>query len=112
MLTLMLLYISSGLLLAALSIPLIRRKIKPNGLFGFRVSATMENPELWYKVNEFAGRRLLVVGIAIALAALLLYVWPGLNLTVDSYALSVMGVVFGLLIWAMITSFLYLKSLT
>ena len=112
MLTLMLLYISSGLLLAALSIPLIRRKIKPNGLFGFRVSATMENPELWYKVNEFAGRRLLVVGIAIALGALLLYVWPGLNLTVDSYALSVMGVVFGLLIWAMITSFLYLKSLT
>jgi len=109
--TLMLLYISSGLLLAALSIPLIRRKIKPNGLFGFRVSATMENPKLWYKVNEYAGRRLLTAGIGIALAALFLYLWPGLNLTIESYALAVTGVVAGLLLWSILQSFLYMKSL-
>jgi uncharacterized membrane protein len=108
--TLMLFYMGGGFLLAALALPMARRQIKPNGLYGFRNKATQENPELWYKVNEYAGRRLLTAGIGTVLTALLLAVWPGLNLTVDEYALAVTGVVGGLLLWAILTSYLYLRS--
>jgi len=47
----MVMYFTSGILLAAISIPLILRKIKPNGLYGFRVKQTLEDPALWYAVN-------------------------------------------------------------
>ena len=36
----------SGALLAALSVPMIMGKIPPNGLYGFRVKKTMENPDI------------------------------------------------------------------
>ena len=103
-------YVFSGLLLSLLSIPLIRRKIKPNGLYGFRTPSTMENAELWYKVNEYAGRRLLVVGVGTVVVSLALALWPGMDMTVDSYALSVTGVVLGLLLWAILQSYLFMKS--
>lgn len=109
--TLMYFYVCSGLLLAALSLPLMRRKIKPNGLYGFRNKATMENPEVWYKVNHYSGQRLFIAGIGIALTAVLCYVWPGLSMTVDGYAFAVTGVGGGLLLWAILSSYLYLKSL-
>ena len=109
--TLMLFYMGGGFLLAALALPMVRRQIKPNGLYGFRNRATMADPEKWYKVNEYAGRRLLTAGIGIALAALFIYMWPGLDLTIESYALAVTGVVAGLLLWAIVQSFLYMKSL-
>jgi len=50
---LLLMYCSAGILLAILSIPLMRRKIPPNGLYGFRTQKTMDNPELWYLVNQY-----------------------------------------------------------
>ena len=63
MITLMVMYVVSGLLLCGLAMPLMAGKIGPNGLYGFRVKATMENPQLWYAVNKYAGRRLLAAGI-------------------------------------------------
>lgn len=102
-------YVAAGLLLAGLSIPLILRRIPPNGLYGFRVRKTLENPEIWYTVNVFAGKRLLLVGLGTAVAAVVLYFWPGIS--VDAYALSILGVVGGLLLLALIQSFLYLRSL-
>jgi hypothetical protein len=46
MVFLMYMCIFSGFLLAALSVPMIMGKIPPNGLYGFRVRKTMENPEI------------------------------------------------------------------
>jgi len=43
---LMYLSLFSGALLAALSVPMIMGKIPPNGLYGFRVKKTMENPDI------------------------------------------------------------------
>jgi hypothetical protein len=103
------LYVFSGLLLAAISVPLIKHKIPPNGLYGFRIPSTMENPDLWYKVNEYAGRRLLVVGLGTSIgSAILFFIYP---LSVDTYALSCLGWFLALFLWAIITSFLYLKSI-
>ena len=98
----------AGLLLASLSVPLILYKIPPNGLYGFRVRATRENPQLWYKINAYAGRRLLVVGLGTALAAIVLYYTS--SQSVDKYALNCLGVFLALFLWAMISSFLYLRD--
>lgn len=108
MFTLLMMYIICNLLLTALSIPLVLRKVKPNHVYGFRVPATLANPELWYEVNAFAGKHLFVTGIVGFLAAIGLYFIPGL--TIDGYAylcLGVMGIAFA---FTIIQSFLYLKA--
>ncbi len=102
------LYSLGGLLLAGLSVPLILRRIKPNGLYGFRVPATLNDPQLWYKVNEYAGRRFLVTGLITAIGSIILYFATQPN--VDSYAYSCLGLFLALFLWAMISSFLYLRA--
>lgn len=73
MLLIMVVYVFVGALMAAISVPLIRRKVKPNPWYGFRVKATLEDSDVWYAVNEFAGKCLLVAGLAISVAALVLF---------------------------------------
>ena len=109
MLALLLIYITSSFLLVLLGLPLILRKVKPNPIYGFRVRRTLEDPRVWYEVNAFFGRQLLMVGLLEGLATLLLYFLPGLN--VDTYALACLGVfivVFGV---AMAKSLRYIKTL-
>lgn len=108
--TLMFFYMGGGFLMVALALPLVLRRIKPVRLFVLRFEDEQVGKEKWYQASGFTGRRLLSAGIGIAMAALVLYVWPGLDLSVESYALSVTGVVSGLLLWAVITSYLYWKS--
>jgi len=108
MVLLLALYSFGGLIVAGFSIPLILRKIPPNGLYGFRMRPTQNDPQLWYKVNEFAGRRLLVLGLGTALSAIILYYPSGHNL--ERYALSCLGLFLALFLWVMITTFLYLRS--
>ena len=102
------LYAVGGLVLAGLSVPLILHKIPPNGLYGFRVPATLNNPPLWYKVNAYAGRRFLVVGLVTAVGTIILYFVTSPN--VDEYAMSTLGLFLALFLWSIITSFLYLRS--
>ena len=108
MLVLLLFYTCSGLLLAVISIPLILRKIGPNPWYGFRVKKTLNDPAVWYPVNVYAGKRLLLVGIVSSLSAVLLYYVPGLDVT--SYALAFAGIVLGGLLVAVIQSVFYLRT--
>jgi len=108
--TILILYIVIGLLSAAIAVPLIRGKVKPNALYGFRVPQTLSDPEVWHAVNAHFGRRLLVTGMATTLAALLLYRPPGLD--VDSYAwalLTVFVLFFGV---GVVQSWRYMNALT
>ena len=63
-------FVGTGLLLSTLAIPMILKKIKPNGLYGFRVRKTMENPEIWYAVNAYSGKRLFGTGLVEVVAAI------------------------------------------
>ena len=109
MIILKLLFLLSGLLLAAISIPMIMGKIPPNGLYGFRVKKTMENPEIWYPVNAYSGKWLLAAGLVQALAAVIAYYIPGISLDIYAYiVLAVWVVVFGI---ALTASIHYLNSL-
>jgi hypothetical protein len=109
MLTLMLMFFFSGVFLAALSVPLIMGKIPPNGLYGFRVKKTMENPDIWYPVNAYSGKWLLVAGLVMAMAAVGLFYVPGLSLDIYSYAVLAVWVV--MFTVAILASVRYMKSL-
>ena len=102
-------FITSGLILAGLSVPLILGKIPPNGVYGFRVKKTMEHPEIWYPVNAYGGRWLLAVGIGIVLAAVIFANIPGL--TLDIYAYCVLAVLVLLLTLAVLATVRFLKEM-
>ena len=105
---LLVLYVVSGLLLAVLSVPLILRRVPPNGMYGFRVPQTLSDPDVWYDANAFAGRYLLLTGVATVLAAILLCGLSGISL--DAYALANAAIVVGLLAVTLIQCWRYLKK--
>ena len=103
------LYIVAGLILVAISIPLIQRRIKPNPWYGFRTPTTLKNEMVWYEVNAHSGKRLLVAGIVVMIAALVFALIP--NLTIDTYAILV-ALVLGISITiGLIQSFRYLREI-
>ena len=79
-------FVASGVVLGLVSIPLILGRIPPNGLYGFRVRKTIENPEIWYPVNRYAGQRLLVASLVFVLSSIGLRYVPGLGTDIYSYA--------------------------
>jgi uncharacterized membrane protein len=109
--TLMLiLYVSSGLLSAALAVPLMRRKVAPNSLYGFRVRRTLEDPKVWYDANAFAGRCLFGFGIGTAIACLALYFLPAIDPV--AYAVACLLIVLVGLAVSLALSFRFLNQLT
>ena len=57
-------YGDAGILLAALSIPLILGHVPPNHWNGFRTSKTLRSAKLWRAANHYAGWCLLATGAA------------------------------------------------
>ncbi len=96
-------------MLALLSLPLIARKIKPNPYYGFRVSATLEDPQIWYTANQYFAKLQLVAALIEIASATGLYYRPGI--TVDAYALSVLGVFVVTFSIAIIQGWRYMKKL-
>jgi uncharacterized membrane protein len=47
-----------GAIILLLSMPLIRRKVPMNGLYGIRIAAAFESESRWYDINAFGGRKL------------------------------------------------------
>ena len=103
---LLLMNVGSGLLLAGLAVPLIRRGIGPNPWYGFRVPATLRDPEVWYEANACAGRVLFRAGIGIALASLALFLWPGID--PESYAWGCLAIAVGGIAASVVASFRHL----
>ena len=57
-------YSAAGMLLGALSIPLILGRVPPNHWYGFRTSKTLRSAKLWRAANHYAGWCLLATGAA------------------------------------------------
>src|SRR5689334_22440538 len=70
--------------MVVLSVPLIRRRVKPNFFYGYRMSVTLGNPDLWYDVTAYFGRLLAATGVVVALLAVVLYIAGGVD--VKDYA--------------------------
>ncbi|MBM4089994.1 MAG: SdpI family protein, partial [Planctomycetes bacterium] len=110
MVVLLILFVASGFLLTVLSMPLIFRKIPPNVWYGFRVRATLENTEVWYPANQYAGTWLFWVGLGTTVAAVTLFLLPIRNVAI--YASAVGGIVIVGLAVAVTRSVLHLRNLT
>jgi uncharacterized membrane protein len=80
---LLVMYLILSLLMVIISVPLMRRMVKPNYIYGFRVRQTLSDADTWYAVNAYGGRMLFGLGIAMALCTLALY---PLGFSVDGYA--------------------------
>ena len=106
----LLMHVSAGLLTASLAVPLMRRKVGPNALYGFRVRRTTEDPRVWYDANAFAGRCFFASGIGTGLACLVLYLLPAIDPVV--YALACLVIVLAGLAVSLTLSFRFLGQLT
>lgn len=62
-----------GLLFAGLGIPMILRRVPPNRLYGLRVPATFADERVWYEANAKSGWDLVILGVALAVLAPLLW---------------------------------------
>jgi len=71
--------IATGGLLCAVSIPLMQKRVAPNRWLGFRTPRTLEDPELWYTVNAYAGKWLFGMGVLVLTTSILLYLVPNMN---------------------------------
>ena len=63
-------YLFTSVLLAGCGVPLFRRKVGRNNLFGFRTKLTMSDDIIWYAANQVAGRWLIITGIGTAISAI------------------------------------------
>jgi uncharacterized membrane protein len=66
-------FIIPSILFVILSIPLILKKVPPNGIYGFRLKKTMSNGEIWYKANRFGGAALLVAASVTSMSCAVLF---------------------------------------
>jgi hypothetical protein len=57
---LILLFAGFNVLLIALSVPMIQGRVKPNPWYGFRIPLTLNNADIWYPANRYAGQLLLI----------------------------------------------------
>jgi uncharacterized membrane protein len=48
------------LLMILVSVPMVMRRVPPNGLYGFRTPKTLSNPQIWYEANRLAGVNLII----------------------------------------------------
>ncbi len=77
-------YIIGGVIFCLYALPLMRRRVKPNLLFGIvRTARIISNPDLWYSVNAYAARLLFLLSSLLILIAVLLATIP--NFSADSY---------------------------
>ena len=66
--------VGTGIIMALLGVPLFKRMVPPNLVYGLRVTATFKDKEVWYEANARSGRDFIIGGIAIAAVAFLVFV--------------------------------------
>lgn len=72
-----LIFAGAGLLTILVALPLIARRVPPNGYLGFRMRATLEDAGIWYAVNANFGKWLFATGLVVTVLSLLAYFLGG-----------------------------------
>lgn len=52
-----------AVIVGALGIPLILRRVPPNGIYGLRTPFTQSSPDVWYPANAFGGWAIVVAAV-------------------------------------------------
>jgi hypothetical protein len=66
----------TGLLLIALAVPLVRRRVPMNRWYGVRIPKAYASDANWYALNEVGGRWLAAAGAVLALVGGAVLLWP------------------------------------
>ena len=53
-------FVGVNALFLVLCIPLIRREVPMNSVYGFRIPSAMKSDKAWYRVNAFGGKVLAI----------------------------------------------------
>lgn len=64
------LHLIAGIIIVAVSWPLIKRKIRMNTFYGFRIAAAFESESRWYDINAYGGRMFFRWGLVIIVTGL------------------------------------------
>jgi uncharacterized membrane protein len=102
-------HVATGFTLAVLAIPLIQRSVQPNRWYGFRTKRTLADSDVWYDANAYMGKWLLFMGVSIIVAAVGLYIVPGLDEA--WYALVLTVVVLVTTVLLIVQSYRYLHRI-
>ncbi len=105
----MLSFAAVGALMVGLSIPLVRRRVKPNPWYGFRTPKSMSNERIWYEANAYAGRLAVRLGLGFIVAVVGLYFI--LRPKFGVYNLACTAVLLGAIAVQLVLCFRYLRSL-
>jgi uncharacterized membrane protein len=105
-----LLYGIGGVLLIAISLPMMYDKVPPNGFYGFRTPRTMSNPNLWYPANRVAGRNLALAGLIVSITTLVVFAMRQ-SLHPKTASLTLLVVSLASLTGAVIHSFMALRRM-
>lgn len=68
--------IAVAILFVGISIPLVLGKIPMNSAYGFRFAKSFESDDLWFRINRYGGRQLILWSIPIALLGLAAIFFP------------------------------------
>lgn len=56
-----------GVLLIAVALPMLLRRVPPNAFYGLRVPATYKDEQVWYDANAASGRDTVLLGVFLVL---------------------------------------------
>jgi uncharacterized membrane protein len=79
---------ASGVLFIALGIPLYKRRVPPNILYGCRTEKSLSDEKIWYAVNRVTGRDLIVAGILVFLVSA--FIFPVRHSINDNLAIAIL----------------------
>ena len=97
--------IFTGIVFIAISIPLVKRRVKMNHLYGFRIPKAFKSDENWYDINEYGAKQMIIWSIPIILAGIICLVIPiikgtGLIMAVGPITFAVLMVIIKTLMYA------------
>jgi len=101
-----------GFLLVGLAIPLVKRRIPRNKWYGVRIQKALQSEELWYQINAYGGRQMIIWSVPIILTGIVCLFVP-LDETLPElvhFALGP-GVMLACLVVAVVRTLLYARKL-
>lgn len=93
----------SGVVFIIIGIPLWKRKVKPNSLYGFRIQPALDHEDIWYEVNAATGKQGVYLGIFCVVLGIVAMFLPLDRPLLVKLLFGWMGILFLGIIWLVLT---------
>lgn len=68
--------IACGILFVLISIPLVKKKVPMNKVYGFRFAKSFASQENWFDINHYGGNQLLRWSVLLFIIGILYFIFP------------------------------------